>query len=92
MHSSTSSYIVLQSLFRQQHLSDLAEFRQLLKGVLESIGLPADAVSDEEVENFVRGTGSVGIVKGSSLHAGKAQSKLLGKAIGRRPFDECERS
>jgi amyloid beta precursor protein binding protein 1 len=82
MHSSNTSYIALQNLFKAQHLSDLAEFRGLLEGVLEGICLPGDAIPDEEVESFVRGTGSVAIVKGNSLRKGREGNEALRSMIG----------
>ena len=82
MHSSTTSYITLQNLFKAQHLADLSEFRSVLAQVLESLGLPIEAVSEEEVERFVKGAGSVGIIKGSPLAETKERNDLLDHAIG----------
>lgn len=83
MHSSTTSYIALQNLFKEQHSSEIFEFREILGGVLSSINLPSDAISNEETESFVKGTGSVQIVKGNSLRASKEGNDLLQKYIGK---------
>ncbi|EIW72572.1 hypothetical protein TREMEDRAFT_58742 [Tremella mesenterica DSM 1558] len=77
MHSSTTSYIVLQNLFKRQHQSDLQLFRQTLSSTLEKIGLPEDAIPDEEVEGFVRNIGGVGIVKGSFLRERRELKGLI---------------
>ena len=83
MHSSTSSYITLQNLFKAQHLADLTEFRSILAEVLGALGLPIEAVSEEEVESFVKGAGSVGILRGSPLIEGKGENGLLRNAVGK---------
>lgn len=82
MHSSTSSYIALQTLFKAQHQSEVDEFRILLERVLQGISLPRDAVPDEEVDSFVKGTGSVSILKGGSMRGSKGWNKLLQEATG----------
>ncbi|KAL1413018.1 hypothetical protein Q8F55_000767 [Vanrija albida] len=81
MHSSTGSYVALQNLYKQQHLHDLAKFTELLAGVLQSIGLPSDAIPDEEVESFVKNVGGVGIVHGSPLRAAKEYSGAMKERI-----------
>ncbi|RXK39228.1 amyloid beta protein binding protein 1 [Tremella mesenterica] len=81
MHSSTTSYIVLQNLFKRQHRSDLQLFRQTLSSTLEKIGLPEDAIPDQEVEGFVRNIGGVGIVKGSSLSERRELKGLIVSTI-----------
>ncbi len=82
MHSSTSSYIALQNLFKAAHQSELTEFRSLLEGVLGNISLPADAISNEEIESFVKGTGFVAIIKGSPLREGREGNERLQEALG----------
>lgn len=81
MHSSTTSYVALQNLYKQQHLHDLAKFTELLAGVLQSIGLPGDAIPEEEVGSFVKNVGGVGIVHGSPLRATKEYSGAMKERI-----------
>ena len=67
MHSSTASYIALQNMFKRQYLADLAEYQTVLGQVLAGVGLPADAIPQDEVESFVRNSAGVDIVNGTSL-------------------------
>ncbi|KAK4684019.1 NEDD8-activating enzyme E1 regulatory subunit, partial [Tremellales sp. Uapishka_1] len=71
MHSSTTSYIALQNLYRAQAATDLQQFKSLLAGVLQQVGLPVDAIPTEEIEGFVKNAGGVGIVKGRPLRESK---------------------
>ncbi|KAL7419270.1 hypothetical protein Q5752_006107 [Cryptotrichosporon argae] len=67
MHSSTTSYVALQNLYKQQFKHDLGVYSGILEKVLERVGLPADAVPSEEVEGFARNVAGVGMVKGNAL-------------------------
>lgn len=49
---------------------------------LARIGLPSDAVSDEEVDAFARNVGGVAVVKGTSLRDSKEGKGLLAEHIG----------
>ena len=82
MHSSTKSYIALQNLFKVQYQADLAKFNAFVIDTLSAVGLPADSIPNEELENFVKGSGSVGIVKGSNLRESKQGNEKLREAIG----------
>lgn len=74
MHSSTESYIALQSLYRKQHQSDLEAFRACLSITLEEIGLPSDAIDDSEIIAFVKNTNGVAVVKGTPIKSRRAVS------------------
>ena len=82
MHSSTTSYIALQNLYKAQHLADLAAYRSLLRKVLEKVGLSGDAIPEEEVEGFVKGSGGVSIINGSALRERKEIKGSLRELIG----------
>ncbi|WVF70271.1 hypothetical protein IAT40_005060 [Kwoniella sp. CBS 6097] len=71
MHSSTTSYIALQNLYKAQYQADLARFRSLLSEVLGKIGLAEDSIPIEEVEGFVKNIGGVGIIRGRALRESK---------------------
>ncbi|KIR38806.1 amyloid beta protein binding protein 1 [Cryptococcus deuterogattii 99/473] len=77
MHSSTTSYVALQNMYKTQYRTDLKQFKYLLNEVLQNVGLPADTVPDEEVEGFVKNVGGVGIIKGTSLSDSKNIRGLL---------------
>ncbi|OCF37667.1 amyloid beta protein binding protein 1 [Kwoniella heveanensis BCC8398] len=86
MHSSTTSYIALQNLYKAEYQADLAKFRDLLSGVLTRIGLPDDSIPLEEVEGFVKNVGGVGIIKGRALRGSKEGKGLIEDEIAE--FDE----
>lgn len=82
MHSSTTSYVALQNMYKTQYRTDLKQFKYLLNEVLQNVGLPADTVPDEEVEGFVKNVGGVGIIKGTSLSDSKNIRDLLLTELG----------
>ena len=89
MHSSTTAYIALQNLYKDQHRSDLAEYQTVLAAVLDRLGMMPDAIPAEEVEGFVRNSSAVAIIKGSPLQASKQPDDKLRKVLGessRRAF------
>ncbi|WVQ97631.1 hypothetical protein IAU59_004745 [Kwoniella sp. CBS 9459] len=90
MHSSTTSYIALQNLYKAQYQTDLARFRELLSGVLAKIGLPEDSIPVEEVEGFVKNVGGVGIIKGRALRDSKEGKGAIESEVA--DFDEDNES
>jgi len=84
MHSSTTAYIALQNLYKDQHKSDLAKFRTILASVLDEVGLPADAIPDDELEGFVKNSSAVAIIKGTPLRESKEGGARLKEAIGKQ--------
>jgi amyloid beta precursor protein binding protein 1 len=82
MHSSTTSYITLQNLYKAQFRTDLQLYITHVEAVLERIGLDKGAVSIEEIESFARNTGGVMLIKGSSLMSRKEVQGELSEAIG----------
>ncbi|WRT64346.1 uncharacterized protein IL334_001278 [Kwoniella shivajii] len=90
MHSSTTSYVQLQNLYKKEYQSDLARFKTLLAEILLRIGLEEGTVSDEEIESFVKNVGGVGIIKGRSLRESKEGRGLLATEID--GFDESDLS
>jgi amyloid beta precursor protein binding protein 1 len=71
MHSSTSSYVALQNLYRAQFNQDLERFKRILADTLQRIGLPEDAIPGDEVEGFARNSGGVQVIKGRPLEDSK---------------------
>lgn len=86
MHSSTTAYIALQNLYKEQHKADLAKYRSILSTVLESIGLPADAIPDGEVEGFVKNSSGVAIIKGTALQGRQEVGSKIKEIIGTLNF------
>ena len=83
MHSSTTSYIALQSLYKEQYQADLEEYRQVLVRVLDGLGLPTIAVSEGEIEGFAKNSAGVAIVKGRPLVSASGSDETLKEAISR---------
>ena len=89
MHSSTTAYIALQNLYKDQHRADLAEYQTVLAAVLDRLGMMPDTIPAEEVEGFVRNSSAVAIIKGCPLQASKQPDDKLRKVLGessRRAF------
>jgi amyloid beta precursor protein binding protein 1 len=82
MHSSTASYLALQGLYRAQFQQDLQEYRVQLQAMLRKIGLPEDAISDSEVESFVKNTNGVALIKGTSISSRRGIDGELKSMIG----------
>lgn len=86
MHSSTASYLALQGLYRAQFQQDLQEYRVQLQATLGKIGLPEDAISDSEVESFVKNTNGVALIKGTSISSRRGINGELKSMIGELSF------
>ena len=82
MHSSTASYLALQGLYRAQFQQDLQEYRVQLQAILRKIDLPEDAIADAEVENFVKNTNGVALIKGTSISSRRNVDGELKSMIG----------
>jgi amyloid beta precursor protein binding protein 1 len=82
MHSSTTSYIALQNLYKAQAVEDGERFREILAGVLEKAGVEREGVTEEEIDGFVRNAGGVGIIKGRPLKDAKELKGLSAEVIG----------
>lgn len=72
MHSSTTSYVTLQNLYKQQFQHDLAKFASLLAIVVQEAGLQPEAIPASEIESFVKNVSGVNIIKGSSILEAKS--------------------
>nr|XP_019049437.1 amyloid beta protein binding protein 1 [Kwoniella bestiolae CBS 10118]OCF28367.1 amyloid beta protein binding protein 1 [Kwoniella bestiolae CBS 10118] len=92
MHSSTTSYVHLQNLYKKEYQTDLARFKQLLSEVLGNIDLEDGTIPDEEVEGFVKNVGGVGIIKGTPLRASKEGKGLITEQIKEYQYDEYDGS
>ncbi|OCF74002.1 amyloid beta protein binding protein 1 [Kwoniella mangroviensis CBS 8886] len=92
MHSSTTSYVHLQNLYKKEYQSDLARFKTLLAEVLQEIGLEDGTIPDEEVEGFVKNVGGVGIIKGTPSRERKEGKGLIAQSIADYQYDEYDGS
>jgi amyloid beta precursor protein binding protein 1 len=82
MHSSTSSYLALQGLYRTQFQQDLQQFSLHLRDILRNIGLPEDAISNSEIASFVKNTNGVALIKGTSISSRRTVDEELKSMIG----------
>jgi len=71
----------LQNLYKEQHRADLAEYRAILTSTLEAVGLPSDAIPNDEIETFVKNSSAVAIVKGVPLRESKEAAEGLQKVL-----------
>nr|XP_019015140.1 amyloid beta protein binding protein 1 [Kwoniella pini CBS 10737]OCF53921.1 amyloid beta protein binding protein 1 [Kwoniella pini CBS 10737] len=92
MHSSTTSYVHLQNLYKNEYQSDLKRFKVLLSETLQKVGLEEGTVPDEEIEGFVKNVGGVGIIKGTPLIDSKMGQGLIVEAITNYQYDEYDGS
>lgn len=83
MHSSTTSYVALQNLYRAQFNSDFARFKQIVAETLGRIGLPADAIPADEIESFARNSGGVQVIKGRALKESKEMRGLVAEVYSK---------
>jgi amyloid beta precursor protein binding protein 1 len=67
MHSSTTSYVALQNLYKRQYMDDLQKFATILLEVLKEADLQPEAIPSTEIESFVKNIGGVDVIKGTSL-------------------------
>jgi amyloid beta precursor protein binding protein 1 len=54
MHTSTTSYINLQNLYKKQAMADATLFKTCLKEVLSEVGLDGEAISEGDADEFVK--------------------------------------
>lgn len=87
MKASSSQYVTLQSLFKAKARSDLALFKEILVGVLAKSSDVAGSdgagrsIGDEEIEVFVKNSGSLMLVRGRSFEE-EASKNLMHGQIG----------
>jgi amyloid beta precursor protein binding protein 1 len=71
MKATSSGYHALSSLYRQKSQSDLAQFRQILAGLCESLGLgdwrTRPGLSDEDTASFVKHAAFLKLLRGRLL-------------------------
>lgn len=67
MKALSSTYVQLQLLYRQKAAEDLAIFKQLLLVVLQSVSLPADTISTDEIESFAKNASYLKVIRGRRL-------------------------
>lgn len=67
MKALSSTYVQLQLLYRQKASEDLATFKRLVSEVLQSVSLPADDISDGEIESFAKNAAYLKVIRGRRL-------------------------
>ena len=85
MKASSSQYVTLQSLFKAKARSDLALFKEILVGVLAGLSGGAASngagrsIGDEEIEVFVKNSGSLMLVRGRSFEDETTKNLMHGQ-------------
>ncbi|TNY23845.1 NEDD8-activating enzyme E1 regulatory subunit [Rhodotorula diobovata] len=79
MKASSQGYVALQTLYKTKAREDLALVRRLLGETLDAAGVPRAAVSDDEVETFVRHAAWLKVVRGRSLRMEEDECRLKGQ-------------
>jgi hypothetical protein len=67
MKALSATYVQLQLLYRRKAAEDLATFKRLLEGILQSVSLPVDIISSEEIESFAKNASYLKVVRGRRL-------------------------
>jgi amyloid beta precursor protein binding protein 1 len=67
MHCKTAYYVQLKQLFQKRAEADFAAVKQHLHTILASLSLPADRVSDQELDSFVRNVRTLRVIRTRSL-------------------------
>lgn len=67
MKALSSTYVQLQLLYRQKAAEDLVKFKQLLMAVLQSVSLPVDIISVEEIDSFAKNASYLKVIRGRRL-------------------------
>jgi amyloid beta precursor protein binding protein 1 len=67
MKALSATYVELQLIYRQKASEDLAIFKRLVVEVLQSVSLPFDVISDEEIESFAKNAAYLKVIRGRRL-------------------------
>lgn len=83
MKADTTSYVTLQTLYRQKAQQDLLEFKNILQEILDQHQqiLPAEHLghlSDETVQTFVKHSAFLKLLRGRSLAEERQRPENLG--------------
>lgn len=81
MVATTDAFVRLQQLFRQKAQADLSLFQQCLVEELRARNLPADALSDDQIEGFCRRASSIAVLRTSSIAEEVRQPRPLGALL-----------
>jgi amyloid beta precursor protein binding protein 1 len=75
MKATSAGYITLQTLYRTKAQNDLAAVKLHLDSLLAKVGLPSDAIPEEQISTFVKHAGFVAVIRGTNLADGKLADK-----------------
>eukprot|EP01039_Chlorochromonas_danica_P004628 gene4628-5070_t len=81
MVATTDAFVRLQQLFRQKAQEDLRLFQQCLVEELRARDLPADVLSDDQIEGFCRRASSIAVLRTSSIADEVRQPRPLGALL-----------
>jgi amyloid beta precursor protein binding protein 1 len=80
MKATSSGYIALQKLYRTKAQDDLTAVRAHLDALLKKVGLPADAIPEDQISTFVKHAGYVAVLRGTNFAREQADGRLGSKS------------
>jgi amyloid beta precursor protein binding protein 1 len=67
MKADTKSFVKLQQIYQAKARDDFKRFKGIYRTLLESVGKPADAISDEDGITFCKNAGYLTVIRGTPL-------------------------
>lgn len=67
MKAQSSTYVELQKLYKTKATQDVQQLQRYLEGILEQVGLPSNAISQDEIESFAKHTAYLKLIRGRPL-------------------------
>jgi NEDD8-activating enzyme E1 regulatory subunit len=67
MKADTPNYIAMQNIYRQKAKEDVSAVRVRVHDVLNSVGRPADSISDDEIDSFCKHASFIQVIRYRSL-------------------------
>ncbi|PKK76763.1 NEDD8-activating enzyme E1 regulatory subunit-like protein [Rhizophagus irregularis] len=67
MKADTSNYVAMQNIYRQKAKEDISAVRTRVHDILNSIGRPAEFISDDEIDSFCKHASFIQVIRYRSL-------------------------
>lgn len=67
MKAQSSTYVELQKLYKTKATQDVQQLQRYLEDILEQVGLPSNAISQDEIESFAKHTAYLKLIRGRPL-------------------------
>ncbi|PWN37308.1 uncharacterized protein FA14DRAFT_159419 [Meira miltonrushii] len=68
MKAQSSTYVELQKLYKTKASEDVQQLQQHLEEILNQVGLPSNAISQDEIESFAKHTSYLKLIRGRPLN------------------------